>query len=168
MPTSRFTLMLFESLATICTQSDHPCLLVAPCGNESHRDGNAEYLLPCVLPAAARGFMSVGALGRPERNGDPYVIAPFSNTGADLIAPGIDITSARRGGKLRAMSGTTMAASHVAGIAALWAEKLSKSRGRVDIRELGARLRGQADVNKLPLGARSGDIGCGLVQAPAN
>ena len=163
----RYGLMLFESLATICAQSDRSCLLVAPCGNESRRDVDPNFRLSCCLPAVARGFLSVGAVARPEKDGEAYAVAPFSNTGADLVAPGVGITSAQLGGKLTTMSGTTMAGSHVAGAAALWAEKLLKSRGRVDTRELAARLRGQADATKLPPGASPDDIGCGLIQAPA-
>jgi len=162
----RFSLMLFESLATICTQSDRPCLLVAPCGNESRRDQNTDYLISACLPGAARGFISVAALQRATQENAPYEVAPFSNTGADLIAPGVVITSAAPGGTLSTKTGTTRAASHVAGVAALWAEKLSKSRGRVDIKELAARLRGQADTSRITVGVTADDVGCGLVQAP--
>jgi subtilisin family serine protease len=160
----KFSLRLFDSLATICG-FDRPCLLIAPSGNESQRDNNSDYVIGTSLPAAATGFLSVAALKRLE-GGTLYDIAPFSNRSGDVAAPGVDVESAAAGGGLKSMSGTSMAAPHVAGIAALWAEKLQQSRGRLDTRELAARVRGQADLSMLAPGLGADDVGCGLVQAP--
>jgi subtilisin family serine protease len=161
----RFNLRLFESLAVICSHSDQPCLLVAPSGNESRRDVSG-FALSASLPAGATGFLSVAALRRID-GGKTLDMAPFSNSG-DVAAPGVDVESAAPGGKLKSMSGTSMAASHAAGIVALWAQKLQQSRGRVDTRELASRVRGHADVATLVAGIGADDVGCGLVQAPRN
>jgi subtilisin family serine protease len=161
----RFNLRLFESLAIICGYAERPCLLVAPCGNESRRDVPG-HVMSTSLPAAATGFLSVAALKRLE-GGRRYDIAHFSNQG-DVAAPGVDIESAAAGSLLTSMSGTSMAASHAAGVAALWAQKLQQSRGWVDPRELAARVRGQADVSALVPSLGADDVGCGLVQAPRN
>ncbi len=66
-------------------------------------------------PARVAQAIGSGASDRSD------VRAPFSNTGAcvDLFAPGVDITSARRGGGSTVSSGTSMASPHAAGVAAL-------------------------------------------------
>jgi subtilisin family serine protease len=60
--------------------------------------------------------LTVGAVDRKKR------LAPFSGSCAgkpDVLAPGVDVVSAQKGGGLAARSGTSMATGHVAGIAAL-------------------------------------------------
>jgi subtilisin family serine protease/subtilisin-like proprotein convertase family protein len=68
-------------------------------------------------PAAVPAVLTVGAIGPDDAR------APFSNTGpcVDLFAPGVDITSASIGSDTatRISSGTSMAAPHVTGAAAL-------------------------------------------------
>ncbi|WP_051713334.1 S8 family peptidase [Spirillospora albida] len=69
-------------------------------------------------PARVPEALTVGATGRDD------VRAPFSNRGPclDLFAPGVGVTSAWYDGDAatRTLSGTSMAAPHVAGLAALY------------------------------------------------
>jgi subtilisin family serine protease len=62
----------------------------------------------------AEGFVSVAALGQGAVG---LRVAPFSNTFANISGPGVAIASAKLGGGLVAMSGTSMATPHVAGLA---------------------------------------------------
>lgn len=90
-------------------------LVIAPVGNRG-------YGRTCS-PANYPGVIAVGSLNSRDR------MARFSGSqlfkrAADffkpnLVAPGVEILSARAGGGFHALSGTSMAAAHVAGVAAL-------------------------------------------------
>ena len=121
------------------------CLVVAAAGNSNSNTG---------APANSPTIFSVASL---DRN---LVPSSFSNFGKiEIAAPGRDVYSAvpmpaRYGFK----SGTSMAAPHVAGCAALWAETSPNLRGA----SLWARL--LASARPLPFAAAR--VGRGLVQAP--
>src|SRR5262245_48774442 len=90
------------------------------------------------------------------------VVAGFSNIGVRLVAPGVDILSAIPGGGLAFKSGTSMATPHVAGVAALWSDRMLQ-RGRPF---QATQVISQMEAAALRLPIDEADVGLGLVQAP--
>jgi subtilisin family serine protease len=103
--------------AAVSTAAASGTLLVAPTGNDGHDHGVQE-------PASSDDVLAVGSVGPTTER------SPFSNGGpaVDVVAPGEDVvttaprTSTLCGTTLDGLctsSGTSLAAAHVAGVAAL-------------------------------------------------
>ncbi|GAA0263464.1 hypothetical protein GCM10010492_75640 [Saccharothrix mutabilis subsp. mutabilis] len=133
-------------------------LIVAAAGNESRRPAK---VAPVGHPANCPSILAVGAID------DQRAMAFFScgtvdTVGqVDVVAPGVNVHSSwngKSGDTLhKRIQGTSMAAPHVAGVAALMAQH-HNARGW----ELWARL--MQSARRLPLPAT--DVGASLVQAP--
>lgn len=102
-------------------------------------EGYSQYLADAINYALSKNVLVVVAAGNDSANTDLYYpaseqkvivvsatdkedrIASFSNTGAaiDVSAPGVNIVSTIPGGHFKSLSGTSMAAPYVSGIAAM-------------------------------------------------
>jgi len=121
------------------------CLMIAAAGASGG---------PTGAPANSPTIMAVASLDQ------TLTPSAFSNVGKiDIAAPGRDIfSSLPRPVKYGLQSGTSQAAAHVAGCAALWAEISPALRGMNLWKKL------QATAKHLPFPPAR--VGAGLVQAP--
>jgi subtilisin family serine protease len=142
---------------------DGGTVVVAAAGNESRRDVKSDYVIAASIPAAATGVISVAAL---QQGAEGLGIAEFSNTHAEISGPGVAITSARAGGGLISLSGTSMAAPHVAGVTALWWQAIRSKGIPATARNVLAQLLAHAKTEALASSIDMADRGVGIVAAP--
>ena len=160
----RSNLRMFDALMNMI-ESQIPftggALVVAASGNES---GRPDFEVGASIPAAARDVISVGALG--QAAGGLLNVAAFSNTFPQISAPGVGVLSVNNAGGLRALSGTSMACPHVAGVAALWWEQMMSSPVPASPKTVLARMIASARQNVFAVGVDMADRGVGLATAP--
>jgi len=160
----RANVNLFSRLADLLRSAgavQQASLIIAASGNESNRP---QYEVAVAPPAAGTGIVAVGALGEGDGNG--FTLANFSNTQCNLSGPGVGVISARAGGGLVSLNGTSMATPHVAGVAALWAQKQVAESGSVLSDVLMGQLLATADSSVFLAGLEREDVGQGMVQSP--
>jgi subtilisin family serine protease len=125
----RTNLQLLDRLLQMLRMQE-PCtggaIIVAAAGNDSSRGANGEFVMTACPPAESDKIVAVGSLDL-DRSGSGYRTSDFSNSDVDVAAPGRSIVSAGLGGGLTALSGTSVAATHVAGVAALWWQAVRQS-----------------------------------------
>jgi len=135
-------------------------IIVAASGNESKRPN---YEIAVAPPAAGTGIIAVGAL---QESPSGFSVANFSNDQVDISAPGVNVISVKAGGGLISSDGTSMATPHVAGIAALWAQRQLAVTGRINNRVLISRLISSGTLEPLAPNQEIDNVGTGIVQAP--
>ncbi|HEY8610179.1 MAG TPA: S8 family serine peptidase [Roseomonas sp.] len=164
----RGNLRMFDALMAMAAARDGfggSPVIVAAAGNESRRNVDPRFEIAASLPAAAEGVISVAALRREA--GGKFGVADFSNTFAQIAAPGQGILSAWLNGDTKELNGTSMACPHVAGVACLWWEELRQGRAVLpSARLVVTQMLATARTNLFTADLDIADRGAGSVTAP--
>jgi subtilisin family serine protease len=161
----RQNLNVFDSVAALVgalAPFHQASVLVAAAGNESRRDEVPPFEIAASPPAVSPGFISAAALRESPQG---LAVADFSNIGANVSGPGVGIISAKRGGGLVSMDGTSMATPHVAGVTALWVQKLKQSN-QLTSQLLTASVLASATRAGLEVTSTFEAVGVGIARAP--
>ncbi|MGH6926155.1 MAG: S8 family peptidase [Propylenella sp.] len=140
-------------------------IIVAAAGNDSSRGADGEFVMSASPPAGSDKILSVGSLDR-DATGRGYRVSSFSNSGVEIVAPGRGIVSARAGGGLRVLSGTSVAAPHVAGVAALWWQAVRQSDLPANATLVRSKLVSGAESRGFSASIYPAERGAGRVMAP--
>jgi subtilisin family serine protease len=101
-------------------------LVVAAAGNSSRR--RTGFIAPVENPAAAPSILAVAAIDSRRKIAD-FSCGQRDFAAVDIAAPGVDVYSCVTNGQHARYSGTSMAAPHVAAVAAVLASRSPSLRG---------------------------------------
>jgi subtilisin family serine protease len=140
-------------------------IMVAAAGNDSSRGLDGEFVMTACPPCGSDKIVAVGAFD-PSAAGAGCRISRFSNCGVEIVAPGAAIVSAAAGGGLKALSGTSVAAPHVAGVAALWWQAVKQSELPANATLVRGKLLASAESRGFSPSVYPGERGAGRALAP--
>lgn len=139
-------------------------IVVTAAGDDRRQGVEGDYVLTASPPASADRVVPVGALDPADGGG--YRVSSFSNCGVAIVAPGRAILSAAAGGGLATLSGTCVAAPHVAGVAALWWEAVRRSDLPANATLVRGKLMASAESRGFSRAVHPAERGAGRVSAP--